>query len=430
MPWTSPLAEALAPGLLERFERYVRVHTTAARARTGSPSTPGQLELGRMLAGELVALGLTDVVQDADGYVYGTLEATVDDAPTIGLLAHLDTSPDAPGEGVEPLVHPSYDGSVITLPRGGTVLDPAVMGELGSKVGHTIVTGSGDTLLGADDKAGVAEIVTAAGWLAAHPELPRPRVRVCFTPDEEVGLGAELFDVAGFGADCAYTLDGSDLGELQDETFTAVGVRLVVEGVDIHPGSAYGVMVNAAVVAAAIVAALPRDRLTPDTTRGREGFVHVVSVAGDAVRCEVRAIVRDFEDVLRDAHVALLRTVAGDVVASFPGARLAAFEVEEQYPNMRAFLAPYPEIVAAAEAAYRAEGVEPVRSPIRGGTDGSRLSSMGLPTPNLWAGGHAFHSVREWTSLQDMASAAAMLVRLCEAWTAPERRGFRLGSRG
>ncbi len=423
---TSALAGELAPGLLERFVRYCRMDTTSARDRTGSPSTPGQLELGRLLVQELRAAGLADTALDPDGYVYATLEATVADAPVVGLLAHLDTSPDAPGAGVSPVVHPEWDGGALTLPRGGTVLDPAVEPGLAVKLGHTLVTSSGDTLLGADDKAGVAEVMTAVTWLAANPRAPRPTVRVAFTPDEEVGQGATLFDVAGFGADCAYTLDGSDVGELQDETFTAAEVRLVVGGVDIHPGFAYGTMVNAATVAAEIVAALPADRLTPATTRGRDGFIHVVSVAGDAVACEVHAIVRDFDDDLLAEHVQLLRSVADRVVADVPGARLAAFEATPQYPNMRRFLEPYPEIVRAAELAFRAEGVAPVRKPIRGGTDGSVLSARGLPTPNLWAGGHAFHSVREWASLDDMASAAAMLVRLCETWTTPELCGFRL----
>src|SRR3954470_21505772 len=225
-PFSSPLAEALAPGLLERFERYVRIESTAARARAQSPSTPGQLEMGRLLVGELQALGVEDAFLDDNGYVVGTLPATVGDAPVIGLIAHVDTSPDAPGAGVEPLVHRAYDGGVIELPRGGTVLDPATVNGLAAKAGHDIITSPGDTLLGADDKAGVAEIMTAVAHLAAHPELPRPTLRIGFTPDEEIGEGATLFDVERFGAACAYTLDGSDLGELQEETFTAAEVTL------------------------------------------------------------------------------------------------------------------------------------------------------------------------------------------------------------
>ena len=234
--------------------------------------------MGRLLVDELRAAGLEDAALDDNGYVTATLPATVEDAPVIGLIAHVDTSPDAPGDGVEPLVHRDYDGAIIALPRGGTVLDPATVTGLAAKVGHDIVTSSGDTLLGADDKAGVAEIVTAVTYLAAHPELPRPTLRICFTPDEEIGEGATLFDVERFGAFCAYTMDGSEIGELQDETFTAAEVKLTIHGVDIHPGFAKDVLVNAARLAAQIVAALPSDRLTPETTEEREGYIHPYAI--------------------------------------------------------------------------------------------------------------------------------------------------------
>ena len=419
--FSSPLAEALAPGLLERFERYVRIESTAARSRTGSPSTPGQLEMGRLLVDELLAAGLHDAFLDDNGYVVATLPATVEDAPVIGLVAHVDTSPDAPGGGVEPLVHRDYDGGVIQLPRGDTVLDPATVSGLAAKAGHDIVTSSGDTLLGADDKAGVAEIMTAVAHLAAHPELPRPTLRICFTPDEEIGEGATLFDVARFGAFCAYTMDGSEAGELQDETFTAAEVTLTIDGVDIHPGFAKGILVNAARLAARIVAALPSDRLTPETTEEREGYIHPYALGGDAQRSTVTMIVRDFDDDLLQQHIDLIRSTAEEVVGAEPRARLEV-DVHHQYPNMKAHLAPFPEVVEAAERAIAAEGLEPRRTVIRGGTDGSRLSAMGLPTPNIFTGGHEFHSVREWASLQDMASAAAVIVRLAEAWTQDDLR--------
>ena len=414
---SSPLTEVLAPGLLERFERYVRVDTQAVRDRTRSPSSAGQLDLARLLVTELEELGAGDVLLDDDGYVTATLEATVDPAPTIGLVAHMDVSPDAPGFGVEPIVHRGYDGSVLELPRGGTVLDPERIPALRGVVGHDLVTSSGDTLLGADDKAGVAEIMTALAHLAAHPELPRPRVRVCFTPDEEIGEGATLFDVEGFGAHCAYTLDGSKLGELQDETFTASEVTLTFAGVDIHPGTAKGVMVNALRLAARTIAALP-DGLSPEETEGREGFVHPHTLEGDAARAVLTSIVRDFDDDRLAEHAALLERLAREQVDAAPGARLEV-EVKAQYPNMRTYLEPYPEVVAAAEVALREGGIEPVRTPIRGGTDGSVLSARGLPTPNLFTGGHEYHSVREWASLQEMAAAAATVVRLAEVWTRP-----------
>jgi tripeptide aminopeptidase len=420
-PYSSPLAQELAPGLLERFERYVRIASTAGRDRTQSPSTPGQLEVGRVLVEELLAAGLDDAFLDDNGYVVATLPGTVPEAPTVGLIAHVDTSPDAPGDGVEPIVHHDYDGTTIRLPRGETVLDPADMPALAAKLGHDIVTSSGDTLLGADDKAGVAEIMTAVAHLAAHPELPRATLRVCFTPDEEIGEGATLFDVERFGAFCAYTLDGSEVGELQDETFTACEVTLTIQGVDIHPGFAKGKLVNAARLAARIVAALPQDRLTPETTDGRDGFIHVFSITGDARHTTVQAIVRDFDDGLLDQHVALLRGTAEEIVGAEPRARLEV-SVHPQYPNMRSYLKPFPEVVAAAERAILAEGLEPQRTVIRGGTDGSRLSAMGLPTPNVFTGGHEFHSVREWASLHDMASAAATIVRLAGVWTEDDLR--------
>jgi tripeptide aminopeptidase len=413
--FTSPLAEELAPGLLERFLRYVRVDTQSKRDRTQSPSTPGQLDLSRMLVAELRETGLEDAELDDNGYVTATLPATVDgDAPTIGLIAHVDTSPDESGTGVEPIVHRGYDGAALELPRNGAVLDPAVLKELAGKEGHDIVTSSGDTLLGADDKAGVAEIMAAVAHLAAHPELPRPTVRIAFTPDEEIGQGATLFDVERFGAACAYTLDGSTIGELQDETFTGSEVIITIRGVETHPGFATDKMVNASRLAGQVLAALPSE-LTPEETSGRQGFIHVVDVNATVGKAVIRTIVRDFDDDLLERHIALLRRTAEEVVATDPRARLE-IEVEHQYPNMRRYIEEFPAVVEAAEEAIRAEGIEPVRTPIRGGTDGSRLSQMGLPTPNIFTGGHEYHSVREWASVQEMAAAAATVVRLAEVW--------------
>jgi tripeptide aminopeptidase len=418
-PYTSELAAALAPDVLERFLRYVQIGTQSRRERTNSPSTPGQLELARLLVEELRAAGLEDAELDGNGYVTATLAASEGPAPTIGLIAHVDTSPDAPGQGVKPLVHRAYDGGAIELPHWGTRLDPATMPELRDKLGHDLVTSSGDTLLGADDKAGVAEIMAAVAYLAAHPELPRPTLRVCFTPDEEIGQGATLFDIERFGALCAYTLDGSEIGELQDETFSALEATVVVHGIEVHPGQATGKLVNALRLAARILAALPADGLAPETTSGRQGFIHPYRLGGTPGRAEIRAILRDFDDAKLDEHMALLRRTAEEVVDLEPRARLE-IDVHEQYRNMRRFIERMPEIVDAADEAIRAEGIEPVRRPIRGGTDGSRLSEMGLPTPNIFTGGHEYHSVREWASVHDMAAAAATVVRLAEVWTRPE----------
>jgi tripeptide aminopeptidase len=422
-PYTSELAAQLAGDLLERFKRYVRIDTQSHREGEGTPSTPGQLELARLLVAELTACGLADAELDEKGYVMATLPASGSGVngggPVIGLIAHVDTSPDAPGRGVEPLVHIDYDGGVIALPRNSTQLDPSTMPELVDKRGHDIVTSSGDTLLGADDKAGVAEIMAAVAHLAAHPELPRPILRIGFTPDEEIGQGGILFDLERFGADCAYTLDGSELGELQDETFSALEAIITVHGLDVHPGQATGKLVSALRLAAAIVDRLPADRLTPDTTAGREGFIHPYQLSGTAAWAEIRLILRDFDEQLLADHLSLLRGVAEEVVAAAPPARLE-MDVHRQYSNMRQYLDALPQAVEAAEEAIRAEGLEPLRRPIRGGTDGSLLSERGLPTPNLFTGGHEYHSVREWASLQDMAAAAATVVRLAGVWAAAE----------
>ncbi len=413
--YTSELAATLAPDLLDRFDRYVRIDTQSTRDRTQSPSTPGQLELGRLLVSELVEAGLQDAALDEHGYVTATLAANTDSQHVIGLIAHMDTSPDAPGAGVEPIVHRRYEGGVLELPCLGTRLDPAQMPELSGKRGHDLVSSSGDTLLGADDKAGVAEIVSAVAHLAAHPELPRPTLRIAFTPDEEIGEGATLFDIERFGAECAYTLDGSEVGEVQSETFSAYEVIVTVGGVEVHPGQATGKLVNALRFAAQIVAALPADDLTPETTSGREGFIHPYELTGTAGEAQIRFIVRDFDETLLQEHVELLKRTAHAVVAAEPGARLE-LDVRRQYRNMGVYLDEVPHVTEAAMAAIRAEGLQPRLTTIRGGTDGSRLSEMGLPTPNIFTGGHEYHSVREWASVNDMAAAAATIVRLAEVW--------------
>jgi tripeptide aminopeptidase len=415
--FTSPLAQELAEPLLERFLRYVRIDTQSRRERTVSPSTPGQRVLGELLVAELSAIGLTDAAIDDNGYVTATLSASDGrgEPSVVGLIAHLDTSPDAPGAGVEPIVHRRYGGGVIELPTGGTRLDPASMPELARKLGHDLVSSSGDTLLGADDKAGVAAIMTAAAHLAAHPELPRPVLRIAFTPDEEVGQGATLFDIERFGAACAYTIDGSDLGELQDETFSAVEAIITITGVDVHPGWAKGRLVSALRLAARVVAALPADTLAPEAADGRDGYIHPYALSGTPARAQIRVILRDFDDEQLRSHVALLERTAHEVVDREPRATLA-IELREQYRNMRRYLEAAPRVIEAAAEAMRAEGIEPRREPIRGGTDGALLSERGLPTPNIFDGGHEYHSVREWASLQDMAAAAATLVRLAAVW--------------
>ena len=401
--------------MTERLVRYARIDTQAARGlRERSPSTPGQLDLGRLLVTELHAIGLTDALLDSHGYVMATLPGPAG-SDVIGLVAHVDVSPDAPGSGVEPIVHRGYDGGTIILPRGDTVLDPATMPILLSKVGHDIVTSSGDTLLGADDKAGVAEIMTAVAYLAAHPELPRPTIRVCFTPDEEIGEGATLFDLDSFGARCAYTLDGSEIGELQDETFTAAAVTIDVKDVDVHPGFATGKLVNAATVAAHIVAALPTDRLTPTTTSGKEGFIHPLSISAELDRAALKFILRDFTTAGLKEKAAVLERAVRSALAGFPRSS-CRIEVKEQYRNMKEVLDKHPQVVEHAMEAVRRAGLTPRKASIRGGTDGSRLSFLGLPCPNIFAGEHAFHSRLEWVSVQDMQAAVRTIVHLATVW--------------
>jgi tripeptide aminopeptidase len=418
--YASPLAAELADDVLERFLRYVVIDTQASLESTGYPSTAKQLDLSRVLADELRAIGLDDAEVTEHGYVFATLPGTVEGAPTVGLIAHVDTAPDEPGTGVRPIVHRAYAGGPIRLAGDpGQVLDPAELPELAARVGDDIVTSDGTTLLGADDKAGVAEIVAAVAFLA-RDTAPRATTRIAFTVDEEVGRGTDHFDLDAFGADFAYTFDGSGLGEVEIETFSADQLKLTIRGVGVHPGTAKGRLVNAVKLLADVVAALPRDRLSPETTEGREGFVHPTRIAGGSSSATLWLIARDHEDEKLAQHVELVRTLAAEVVSRHAHASFD-LEVEPQYRNMRRALDRHPEIVVAAEAAIRRAGVEPVQSIIRGGTDGARLTERGLPTPNLFTGGQDYHSLREWASVQDMAAAAATAVELIRLWGEPDR---------
>jgi tripeptide aminopeptidase len=416
--FAGPLAEELAGGVLERLLRYVRVDTQAAYRATARPSTDKQLDLSRMLVAELRELGLDDAHLNEAFSVFATLPGT-SDGPVLGLIAHVDTTPDVPGAGVTPIVHECWGGEPIVLPGDARqVLDPARLPALAARVGHDIVTSDGTTLLGADDKAGIAEIMTAVAYLAAHPERAHATIRVAFTVDEEVGRGAEDFDLEAFGADVAYTLDGSGLGELEVETFSAKSIRVTIHGHSVHPGSAKGRLVNAVKLAADLVAALPRDRLSPETTEEREGFVHPHRISGNAEGAVVDLIVRDHDDELLERHVALVRGLVERVAASEPRATIEV-EVRDSYRNMRSVIAESPRVVEAALAAIRRIGVEPTLAITRGGTDGAVLSAQGLPTPNLFTGGQDYHSVREWASVQDMAAAAATIVELAGVWAEP-----------
>jgi tripeptide aminopeptidase len=420
--YASKIADELERDALDRFLRYVRIDTQSDRDSPAHPTTAKQLDLSRLLVDELNGLGLEDVEMTEQGYVFATLPGVdAGDGPTVGLVAHVDTSPDAPGAGVDPQIWTSYDGGELVLPGDPSqVLSPATSVLLGERIGHDIVTSDGTTLLGADDKAGVAEIMAAAAWLLANPQVPRARARLAFTVDEEVGRGTEGFDIARFGSDFAYTLDGSTVGHIENETFSAIKLSVTFVGVGVHPGTAKGKMVNPVRIAARFIASLPTETLAPETTEGREGFVHPYEISGGIEGVTVTFILRDHDWDRLVEHEALVRRLAEEAVTD-PRATVS-FAREEQYRNMGEALDRVPHVVDAALEAARRVGLEPVRSSVRGGTDGARLTELGLPTPNLYTGGNEFHSVREWISVQDLAISAATAVELLRVWADPAWR--------
>ena len=382
--------------LLQRLDRYVRIDTQSDASSPTSPSTAKQYELLNLLVAELTELGVEDVRLTEYGAVLATIPATVaTDAPTIALLAHVDTTPQFTGTGVKPIVHRSWQGGDIVLPDDPQmVLRPGDLPYLATKVGQDIVTASGTTLLGADDKAGVAIIMATARHLMRHLDLPHGPVRICFTPDEEIGRGVHADLPRDLGAACAYTLDGAELGEIVYETFSADGAVVKVEGVAIHPGWAKGKLVNALHLAAKIVDTLPQVTLTPETTDGRQGFIHLTDLSGSAASAELHLILRDFEEEGLKAHGELLRQVCAVIQATEPRARIAC-TITPQYRNMRYWLAKDMRPVELAREACRRIGVAPFSTPIRGGTDGSRLTELGVPTPNLFTGMQEIHGPLE-----------------------------------
>ncbi|TMM12910.1 MAG: peptidase T [Actinobacteria bacterium] len=411
------LAAQLAEDAANRLLRYARIDTQSDEESSSYPSTEKQLELLRLLLEELREIGLEDAAMDEHGYVTATIPATVErDVPTIAFFAHVDTAREVTGANVSPQ-RIRYEGGAIPLGASGQTIRPEESPQLAAHVGHDLITTDGTTLLGADDKAGVAEIMAAAAYLAAHPEVPHGTVKVAFNPDEEIGRGVVHFPVDTFGARAAYTMDGSTVGEIQEETFSGAQVRMRIRGRSIHPGLAKGELVNAIKLAADIVGRLPKDRLSPETTEGREGYVHPVLVQGDSAEVELRFIVRDFDNDELDRSVDYLRRLAEEVAATDPR---SSIEVESriQYRNMRSTLERYPEIVENLEEAVRRMGLEPRRTAIRGGTDGSALTEMGLPTPNIYSGGQDAHSEREWICVDDMGVAAATIVELAKVWAA------------
>jgi tripeptide aminopeptidase len=404
--------------VLERFLRYVTYDTQSREGASTYPSTPGQLVLLRDLVAELRAMGVADAELDEHGYVTATIPATTrkPDVPVIGFIAHVDTSPEMSGAGVKPVVHRAYDGRDLVLPDDASaVLRVADTPYLGECLDHDIVTASGTTLLGADNKSGVAEIMTAAERLMTHPEIPHGAIRIAFTPDEEVGQGTKYFDVARFGARYAYTMDGGPRGELEFESFSADAITITFRGFNTHPGYAKGHMVNAIKLAARFIERLPADRLSPETTDGRAGFVHPYVVEAGVDRTSVKLLVRDFVTAGLAEKEAWLRALAADVAGGVAGATFEAV-VEESYRNMREVIDQHPLVVAHAREAIARAGLAVRERPIRGGTDGSRLSFMGLPTPNLFAGEQNFHSRLEWVSVQDMEKAVDVIVEVAKVW--------------
>lgn len=398
----------------ERFLRYVQIDTQSDPAATCFPSTSKQLHLAQLLEKELAAMGLSNVHIDAHGYTHATIPSnTTKNVPVICFCSHIDTAPDCSGTGVKPILHKGYTGTPIILPDDPSqVITTEAYPYLQNHIGKSIITASGTTLLGADDKSGVAIIMDMAHYLTTHPDLEHGDIKILFTPDEEVGRGTEKLDLSAVGAHFGFTLDGGELGSFEDETFSADAATIVVDGVSAHPGYAKGKMVNALKIAAEIVAALPTYTWCPEATSGKEGFVHPVGVHGIQEKATIEFIVRDFDTATLVLHEQKLFDLAQNIVSKYSGASITC-TVTEQYRNMKEIIDQHPHISALAKAAYEKAGLTLVKEPIRGGTDGSRLSFMGLPCPNIFTGMQAIHSKHEWVGVTDMEKSVEVLVNIC-----------------
>jgi tripeptide aminopeptidase len=404
--------------VLERFLRYVVIDTQSDETSSTYPSTTKQFDLLRLLVEELRSIGLTEVSIDEHGYVFATIPAASSkrDVPVIGFIAHVDTSPEMSGKNVRPIVHRNYQGQDLVLPDDpSTVLRLKDIPLLAEQIGHDIVTASGTTLLGADNKAGVTEIMAAAEYLVAHPEIPHGAIRVGFTPDEEVGAGTKYFDVSRFGAKYAYTMDGGRRGELETESFSADAMTFAFRGLNTHPGYAKNKMVNAIKVAADFINRLPKGRLSPETTEDYDGYVHPYVVNASVETTIVKLLIRDFDVAGLREKESLLDTLATETLRDWPGASVES-KIEESYRNMKEIFESHPQVVEHAREAIRRSGLTVRERPIRGGTDGCKLSFMGLPTPNIFAGEQNFHSRLEWVSVQDMEKAVEVIVNLARVW--------------
>lgn len=398
----------------DRFIRYAKIDTQSDPASMDYPSTKKQLDLLKLLCDELKEAGI-DVEMDSYGYVYALLPSNSDKKlPTICFCAHVDTAPDCSGTNVKPILHRNYAGQNLVLPDDlSIVISPESYPALKNKFGENIITASGLTLLGADDKAGVTAIMEAAIYLKNHPEIKHGPIRILFTPDEEIGKGVANLNMNTLNADFGYTLDGGPLGDLEDETFSADAVNITIEGVSVHPGYAKGKMENAIKIASEIIAALPKDKLAPEVTEGRQGFVHPVKIEAELEKAKIYFIIRDFETAILKEHEETLEQIVKQIMINYPASNYT-FSVSEQYRNMKEVLINHPEVAHYAELAMIEAGITPNKGLIRGGTDGSKLSFMGLPCPNLFAGEHAIHSKKEWVSEQDMQKAAEVIIRICQ----------------
>jgi len=403
--------------VLERFLRYVKIDTQSDEESVTFPSDPKQLELSKILVNDLKEIGLTDAHMDENGYVIATLPSnSTKSVPTIGFISHVDTSPAVSGKNVNPVINKNYQGGKIFLKKNSTVfISPETNPPMADMIGHDIITTDGTTLLGADDKAGIAEIMDAINYLVENPQIKHGTVKVCFTPDEEVGRGTEKFNVEKFGAKYAYTIDGSTRGEVETETFSADAVVIKIKGINVHPGYAKNKMVNSLKVAAALIESLPQKTLSPETTEEREGYVHCTSMNGNEELTTLKFIIRDFEADKLKAYEKILKDLCEMTSVKYPGSSFT-FDVIEQYRNMKYILQDHPQVTEFAVESLNRLGIKPIQSAIRGGTDGSRLSYMGLPTPNLFAGGHNFHAITEFVSLQDMQASVKNIVTLIQVW--------------
>jgi len=403
--------------LQNRFTEYVKIDTQSDPASASIPSTEKQKNLGKVLVAQLLEIGIGDAHLDEYGYVYATIPSnSAKKVPVICFCSHMDTSPDCSGDGVKPMIHYNYQGQDLVLPDDPSiVLKMTEHPDLKDQIGNDIITASGTTLLGADNKAGLAEIMEAAAFLVAHPELKHGTIKILFTPDEEIGRGVDKADLKKLGADFAYTVDGETRGSIEDETFSADGAVLIIKGVSSHPGFAKGKMESAIKILGDILSALPKDRLTPEATEQKEGFLHPVSLQGNVEQAEAHFIIRDFDDDLLAEHGRTLETLVKQVMESYPNSTYE-LKIKEQYRNMKKVLDQYPHVLEYGMLAIERAGIPVKKQSIRGGTDGSRLSLMGLPCPNIFAGEHAFHGKQEWASVQDMEKAVETIINLALIW--------------